>query len=302
MYHNKIHVARSREEIADTHISDLPVSTVYYPDDEIGLLDIWLVLVKRRILIFAVFTLCVVAGMVMLMITKPVYQSRAVLEIGKVIVVGLIEPRDSLAQRVREDYRVDDTSEGPREFPIVDSVGNEKNAAGNTLTITTKAYDAEKAQAYLWQVTSKIIEAHKSTYEKSLQETKKQIDYVEAQYKAYQAQVDQLSRSVKALEKHDAAQAALLTLEKAKLIAQQPDLVDKRIKLSMSMVEPQSKPTRLVRNPTLPIQPIEPKKTLFLILSVIAGIVLAVFVAFIAEFLGKAREQLRIMRREETAP
>ena len=86
----------------------------YYPDDEISLIDLWNVLVRRRWLIAGVTLLCLlVAGLYTTLVT-PVYESRSVLLVGKVASIGPVEDPNEMTLRLREAYRVDDDTVGDR--------------------------------------------------------------------------------------------------------------------------------------------------------------------------------------------
>ena len=300
VYYNKIHVAQNRGEMIDPRMAEAHLPAVYYQEDEISLLDIWLVLVKRRKLILAIFFLCVLASLYPILTNPPIYESRAVLEIGQVTELGVLENRGSMIQRLEEAYRVEDSSEGVRGLPQISSVGFDKKSAPNAVTLTAQAYSAAEAQSFLRLMTDNIVAQHQKFFEQALQVYQKQVDNIDSQLEANDMQVEQLSERILGLEKTDPSQAAFLAVEKAKTLAQKPELLDRKIKLSMAMSAPRSQPTTYLREPTLPINKIKPKRAMYLTMAVIVGAILGIFMAFFIEFIAKARQQLKARAGEQT--
>lgn len=72
----------------------MPVSQQSAPsdlDDEISLIELWQILVERKILIVLVFVTCVIAGAAFAYLQPPVYHANAKLRIGQVAGDGLLE-------------------------------------------------------------------------------------------------------------------------------------------------------------------------------------------------------------------
>ena len=78
-----------------------------YRDDEISLIDLWLVLVRRRAVILAGTLVCLVAGLAYILIVPPKYTYTTTIEIGTQIVnerVSPIEAQDSVRAKIAESY------------------------------------------------------------------------------------------------------------------------------------------------------------------------------------------------------
>lgn len=79
----------------------------YYQDDEINLVDLWLVLVRRRVVFATVAILCVVAGLLYALVVPRDYQFSTSIEIGSRLDgsdVSLVEPPETLLAKVNESY------------------------------------------------------------------------------------------------------------------------------------------------------------------------------------------------------
>lgn len=70
--------------------------------EEISPIELWRVLAKRKLLIFASLFVTLSLTGAWILTSQPVYQSRAVLGIGQ---VGSLESPQLVVQRVREEYR-----------------------------------------------------------------------------------------------------------------------------------------------------------------------------------------------------
>lgn len=77
-----------------------------YPDDEISLVDLWLVLMRRKWWIVGVAAACIGAGLAYALVQKPEQRYLSVVEIGRYVDGGgnvtALESREALATRLRE--------------------------------------------------------------------------------------------------------------------------------------------------------------------------------------------------------
>ena len=100
--------------------------------------------------------------------------------------------------------------------------------------------------------------------------------------------IHQYEDRIRAVERQNPALAAIMTIDKRtlseKVIALQ-ETIEK-----METNPDTATPTQILREPSLPGNPVKPKAQLVLALSVILGIFLGIFSAFFAEFIQKARD------------
>jgi capsular polysaccharide biosynthesis protein len=88
------------------HEPHLPAA-YYYAEDEINLVDLWLVLVRRRKVVFAVTAVCLIAGIALALILPRKYEYTTSIEIGSRASgtkVALIEPPETVLAKVQESY------------------------------------------------------------------------------------------------------------------------------------------------------------------------------------------------------
>ena len=259
-----------------------------YQEDEISLFDLWQVLTKRKMLIFTSLLVTLSLTSAWVSTSQPVYQSRAVLGIGQ---VGSLESPQLVVQRIREEYRVKDDSEGPRNLPILTEVKVMDKSLANGVEFIVQAHSAEEAQLFLGKIVSKIMDRHKQLFDMGRSEQQKQFESLQKHRDAIERGLIAIRERISALGKGDAALVGLLTLEQDRLLQQLPQVEQQIVALRLAMSELQSTPTFLLREPTLPIKPIKPKPALYLSLAMVLGLILGVFGAFFAEFLDKVRRQ-----------
>lgn len=86
------------------HEQNLPA---YYQEDEINLVDLWLVLAKRRVVLVSGALLCVLAGLLYATLTPRSYQYSTSIEIGTRFSGGkleIIESPQTLLAKIKESY------------------------------------------------------------------------------------------------------------------------------------------------------------------------------------------------------
>jgi LPS O-antigen subunit length determinant protein (WzzB/FepE family) len=262
----------------------------YYQQDEISLIDLWRMLTARKLLILGVLFASLVAGGLLIYSTETMYESRTVLHVGKVEGVGQLESPGEMVQRLREEYRVDDRSEGPIEPPYVSDVSTQGPA--NIVVIKAQGATAEQASDFLQGVATKVIRGHQQVFDDIRFQLQDRLQSLQRQKDRVTQSINLLENRIRSLGNEDASMGAMLTLEKTNLLQQLPGLEGQINSLQLKLSSVQSNPTTLMRQPTLPVGAIQPKPMLTLALAGMIGILLGIFAAFAAEFLSRAREQM----------
>ena len=79
----------------------------YYYEDEISLIDLWLVLVRRKKLLIAIFAVIVVIGLVLAFVIPKKYSFSTSIEIGSRVIQDRVQPIESpetLLAKIQESY------------------------------------------------------------------------------------------------------------------------------------------------------------------------------------------------------
>ncbi len=281
--------------MTDKHVTD-PVSSAretqdFHQEDEVSLIDLWRVITKRKRFVF--ITVAVVFSLVgmWLLIAKPVYESRAVLGLGQ---VGSIESPQLVVQRLKEEYRVKDDSEGERPLPLLSAVKIMDKTLANGIELVVQAHSAEEARQFLDSIIGTMMQRHKRLFDLGRIEQQNQLASLERHRQAIERGLGTIRERITALSRGDASLAGLLTLEQDRLIQQLPQVEQQIAVVRLAMSELQSSPTFMLRQPTLPVEPVKPKPALYMVLAGMVGLMLGIFGAFFAEFIGKMRKQLQV--------
>lgn len=267
-----------------------------HQEDEISLIDLWRVVVRRKKLIFTslLVTLSLVGAWIF--IAEPVYESRAVLGVGQVGQagqVGQVEAPQLLVQRLKEEYRVKDDSEGVQKFPMLKEVKTMEKLLPNGVEIIAQAHDAHEAQKFLTDVTVKVVKHHQKLFDIGRNEQQRQLESLQQEHDRIEQALTLVEHRISLLVGSEASLAGLLTLQKDLLVQRLPQIAQQQTALRLAMSELQSRPTVLLRKPTLPVDPVKPKPALYLTLAAVVGLMLGIFGAFFAEFVGKTRGKMR---------
>ena len=261
-------------------------------DDEINLTDLWRVLARRKALVLAMPVLSLLVAALYLLITPAVFESRAVIQVGQVGQVGQVEAPTVLVQRLKEQYRVDD-KDAPAEMPRVTDISQDKKGSNSIITILVQEHSAEGAQKYLDQVVKNLLAEHSKRYNQAMNVQYQRLQSLDKQVQALSDHIGKLSTYIEAVRPQNPAQAAIIAIEKGKLLTEVPNLEAEYTALQLALSEIQSQPSKLLREPTLPKNKTKPKRASVLALAAVLGLMLGLFAAFIAEFFVKARQQLR---------
>ena len=271
----------------------------YYQDQEIDLIDLWLVLRRRRAVFFGIVLAALTTAIALIIFMPPVYESRAVLQIGQVGGVGKeggampVEPPGVLVERLNEEYRVNDKSEGKHEFPLIASVTLNKGQQ-NIVTITARAHSVDDAQRYLATVVGKVQREHEQWLLEAVKQQHTRLDVLGDRMTLSHQHMQALNESIARLKVSDPLQAAVLLQEKSKFLQELPSMEQEQALLNLSLSRLQTVPTRFLREPTTPISPERPRPVLYLSLALIIGVMLGAMAVFIAEFITNARQRLRV--------
>ena len=284
--------------MTNTIPSDIKPLQPYYQDEELDLVDLWLVMTRRRTLFFGILASAMVFAIALIVLMPPVYESRAVVQIGHVGGIGKeggitsVEPSGVLVERLNEEYRVNDTSEGKRDFPLIANVALNKGQQ-DIVTITARAHSIEDAQRYLTTVVGKIQREHEQWMQEAVKQQHTRLDLLGDRMTLSHQHMQALNDSIAKLKSSNPLQAAVLLQEKSKFLQELPSMEQEQALLNLSLSRLQTLPTRFLREPTSPISPERPRPVLYLSLALIIGVMGGIMAVFIAEFVTNARRRLR---------
>ena len=270
--------------------NDVTASQTSAVSDEISIIDLWNIILRRKKTVIATFLIVFATGIAVTIFMPPLYESRAVVLIG-IVSNQLIEDPNELVQRLIEEYKVDDSSEAIIEPPYVESVKVDNKRASNVLELTVRDTTAEGAKTYLEIVVNKLSKEHKALFDKAMELERQRLDSMAKQISELDAQIRLVNDLSIPLKKSDPNQAAVLAIESGKYLSMKPGLEKNLVDLDIQLSELKSKPTRYLREPTLPRKAKRPRPMLYIAVAIVLGFFMAIFAAFLHELTVQAREK-----------
>jgi uncharacterized protein involved in exopolysaccharide biosynthesis len=270
-------------------------------EDEIPLIDLWLILVKRKMVLIGVFVLVMLAALGYMLLVKPVYESSALVQIGQIGQVGsdgkvssnYIEAPDVLIKTLGQNPDIQ-SEPGAR----LAGASYQKSGAKNLVTVKVEASSAEAADTYLNKVLTAFIAKHKRMFESVMHVRQQRLGELESQLYTYEAQLKAIDAGVMDLMSSKPEQASVLLIQKSQLIQSIADSRKEIFNLKESLSEVNTSKTVVISQSGLASSPTKPKLKMVLALSVVLGLMLGFMAAFFAEFLSNARQELKKAREE----
>ena len=260
-----------------------------YDDDEISLLELWQILTKRKGLILACFILCLAGGAAFAFLTSPVYEASVKLRIGQVQGSGgLLENAEELSSRILAQYGKDVAAGITRERPFITTASVQKGVT-TTVQLTAEGDTPEDAARLLDDVAKGVQKAHTEMFEDNLKPIAERLKSLDEQRTALQQQYADITALVEQLKERDSVQASLVMIERGPITTAINQQDAERLRLSQLLTPPQTRPTELIGEITAPAKPSKPKKALVLALAAVLGMMGGVMLAFVAEFIAKAK-------------
>ncbi len=282
------------KQLASQEQSNQAITPAYY-EDEISLVDLFLVLRRRKWIVIAISLGVVLLGFIYLAITEPVYESTAMLQVGQYSqprekAYHLEDPQIFVA-RLKEKTWSANTGKSSSILRL-SSASYQKRKAKTLITLKTSASSPEKAHESLNIIIQNILEEHRGLLDSVINSRKELISKLSERVEAMDKQIRQLNELISRTRKVDAAQAAVLAVEKSRLVGEVPEIVDRISTLQLYLSRLHTFPTQVIRKPAMQSSPVKPKRKLYIGISVVLGIVLGVFAAFFFEFISKLRRSI----------
>ncbi len=264
-----------------------------YDDDEISLIELWQILARRKALILACFILCLAGGAAFAFLKAPVYEASVKLRIGQVKGDGaappvILENADELSSRILAQYGEDIATGVKRERPFITTASVQKGVT-TTVQLTAEGDTPADAARLLDDVAKSVQKAHTTMFEDNLKPIAERLKSLDEQRTALQQQYADLSQLAEKLKDRDNVQAALLMIERSPITNSLDQQATERLRLSQQITPPATRPTELIGEITAPAKPSKPKKALVLALAAVLGMMGGVMLAFVAEFIAKAK-------------
>lgn len=258
-----------------------------YEGAEISMVDLWRVIVKRKMTIFVVFIVILLSIVLKAMITPPIYESSSVIHIGS---VGgkFVEPPTLLAERLKEEYQIGDFAENKFDSCHILSATIDKKVGSSIVKISASGLSADGAREYLKIVVSNILSQHKTVYNRMLDSKKNLLASDENNLSEIKTRLLELNPLIEKLKSTNPTHATVILVESIKFLSIRETLEKSISEQKSSIASTQN--TQIYRTPTLKPKRIKPNIILYIISGLVLGLFVGIFAAFVQDFVVNSRE------------
>ena len=284
----------TRTDSSNPPLSAVGGSTPRLPDDDVSAPELWSALIGRKALILAILLISLITAGLFIFFTPPVYESRAVLQIGQIGPGVQIESPAVLTKRVmvQDDMDGGKTAIG-RVRPFIQTAFLEKDT--NLISIIARGPAPDATQEYLAQVVARVIHEHQELFDLARKEQQQSLNMLQMHGHRLNQQIAANEKEISILARQPAGADAITALrvnfaqEKSKLLEQLRLAEQRQLDLRMAMSALRSKPTTLIKAPALTADPVKPRPLLYFALAIGIGLMLGIFSALVIEFISKTR-------------
>jgi uncharacterized protein involved in exopolysaccharide biosynthesis len=273
-------------------MTSTPATQTLSSTDEISLLELWQILVRRRRWMIITLGVCLAAGLAYALLKAPLYEASVKLRIGQVAGSGLFEPAEELSARLLAQYGENVADGVKRERPFLARAAAQKNVVA-TVELVAEGDRPEDAVALLNRIFEGVQKSHFQNYTQNVQFLTERLQNLDKQRQAFQQQYEDTTAMLERLAQRDPVQASLIMLERGRVSAAMNALDAEKPGLVQKLTRPLTQPTELMGEITAPTKPAKPKRALVVALSAVLGLMGGVMLAFVAEFVAKARDVKR---------
>lgn len=278
-------------------------STQYIEENKLDLRELFYVLKRKKKLISLVTVLFTLLALVYsFLIAKPIYEVKAVLEVGQ-IHEKPIDNINNIQQKLSYEYQVN--VKGKKiELPRVKTISIEKKS-DRIISIIIQGNNNDEAVAYIQTVIDKIERQYKEKTNAYINQQKELIKLTQHNIKENTTNLEQLKKELNnykqkiiSLKSKDAALAGIYALQIGQQETQLQQirkyistLNNKEQMLKFSITPLSMNPTHIIGNIETLDNPVKPKKKLIVIVAFLVGLMLSIFLAFFLEFVRRMKEE-----------
>lgn len=281
-------------------------------EDEIDLKELWKVLLKcKKMLILLTGSITFVACVYALFITKPLYEAKAVLEIGSYsnsnsntntnMNVNWIENPSTVLKKIEINYIENRNTE---EKVWLNKISFVKGTQ-NLLELSVLGFSKELATAYLKEIEASISIRHQKLIDAYIDSVKMKIENLNTQKAELLIEKERLgeelnrkSNYIEKFVKENPAVAAVYSIELNNYTVELKNLknsiytINNQLNdLKLDISSKNLKMTEFIDNITASDRPVKPKKALIIVVGFVTGLILSVFLAFFLELIGKNKHE-----------
>lgn len=275
-----------------------------FQNDEIDLKELWGVVLKRKKIIFLFTVGSLLLGIVYAFMQKPIYEVKAVIEIGSYSVTNtntFLESPQNLMKRLDVIYIDNKNANDVSSLKRVDLVKGTQNLIEIVATANSNEDATQKLKLIVEDIYSRhtlILNSYLALMKTKMKNLEKQQEDIVLEKRALAEFIEQKMASIDKILKDNPTVAAVYTIDlntkasqlgelKTKIYTINNQMSDLSLMLSSNNVKPTAMIGEMIKND----YPIKPRKMLIIAVSFITGIILSIFLVCFLEFIGKKNNE-----------
>ena len=279
----------------------------YTHSDVIDLRELLQTIKKRKKLIYGITgAITLLAALYVFVFAKPVYEVRAMIEIGKIDAGTKDEtPLDNIEDvKQKLEYLYGVKSKKKRKYPRVKSITASKKSK-SIFSVLVEGHTNEEALAHIDTVVEKLeksyalkVKTYIDTQKELITLTQKDIEITAKNLENVKKTLTDYNEKVLHITQKDAALAGLYTIQISQnqtrlqgLQSRISVLKTKEFNLKLSIAPLRITQTHIIGKVEVLDKPIKPKKALIIVVSFITGLMFSIFLVFFLSFLKGLKEE-----------
>ncbi|WP_028573697.1 Wzz/FepE/Etk N-terminal domain-containing protein [Desulfonatronovibrio hydrogenovorans] len=261
-------------------------------DDEIDLMELVMVLWRRRWLGVMIFVLAVAGAGAYLAAAPRIYEAEARIMIGQIdekFFAGQSGGVTLMEDGVKLSSRLAESASGlAMEKAFLASAGLEGRSRNN-FAIKVQGRDQDQVYQLIQSLLNQTLEEHQDIFDRLIKPHRERLDFVRQQILLVQEMLD----SIAEFGSLSGPEATLAYLEKSRLLTELSSLNGLQVNFELGLDPVRAYPSLVLTMPGYPEQPVSPRVHLVLALSMVLGGMLGIFGVFLAEFVSNARKRIK---------
>ena len=255
-------------------------------ENEVQVIDWWRILFRRKYYLIGVWSLSIIIAGLYLLTAQKIYESKVFIQLGYLKDSGQLEKFDVLEKRLKVETE-NDCHKGS--YPCLrkcELSTKTSNGVGRIIVLTVHALTKSEAEGFAQQLAMRLVSEHEVIYQNVVMFKRQEYEALREQIRMLEQYVEVASVSMQKGQAESPLQSASLALKKVTLFIEIWELKRYAETLRLSMVGPESAPSKIIGKPLISSDPVKPRFKMILLMSCGLGLILGVFVVFSVEFVS----------------
>ncbi|MBE9489454.1 MAG: hypothetical protein IMY67_04090 [Bacteroidetes bacterium] len=261
-----------------------------YAKDEVSLVDLIRTVIKRKKIAYIVFSLIMFVTIIFIFFVPVSYTSDATISVGYLPNPLVSTASQDVSNSENTVLYIENPNDLFKRLQGMYKVKHVKRDGVNIIELSITGLSPQKTQKLLIKTIDDTLLKHELIFMSVFDKRKVHLKKLQNNYLELEKQIKIFDQQILLLKEGLFEQAVSLSIEKGKILSLLPGLSDEILNIGLSIEEPQSRKTMVLKYPTLQVQEKNPLR--YMIVGFFVGLFLGVFSTFAYEFVVKIKSKL----------